>query len=291
MPVTSEDTQERLKKLIDKVTGLPTLPQMFETLNRMLVNPRTSAKDVAQVISTDPSIASKVLKVVNSPFYGFPSRIATITHAIVILGFNTIKSIVLSSTIFDIFKKDTGDAEFNYLEFWKHSIGVGASARVISRMVGMKEQEEAFIAGLLHDVGKLVILQYMPEKAKEIMAYVRANNCLISQAEEKVLGVTHAEVGAWLGDRWNLAKGLVDVCRFHHNPALSSQFQKMCSIVHLADIITRAVRVGSGGDRKIPNLSESAWRTLNLREQDFDRMIGETFEEIEKAVVYLDFIK
>src|SRR3990167_4402493 len=105
MQTTPGEGQDRLKKVVDRIQSIPTLPDMLSKINRMMLNPRTSAKEVAQIISSDPSITSKVLRVVNSSFYGFPNRISTITHAIVILGFNTVKSIVLSSTIFDIFKK------------------------------------------------------------------------------------------------------------------------------------------------------------------------------------------
>ena len=118
---TQEEIQERVKKLLSKIQGLPTLPSMLIKINQLLLNPRTSAKEVAQLITSDPAIASKVLRVVNSSFYGFPNRITTVTHAIVILGFNSIKSIVLSSSIFDVFKKETKSA-FDREAFWKHCV-------------------------------------------------------------------------------------------------------------------------------------------------------------------------
>jgi putative nucleotidyltransferase with HDIG domain len=282
--------QERVKKLIEKVQGLPTLPTMLNSINQMILNPRTSAKEVSQIISADPALTSKVLRVVNSSFYGFPNRITTITHAIVILGFNTIKSIVLSSTIFDVFRRGAKAGEFDRTEFWKHSIGCGAAAKVLGRRINYPMLEELFIAGLLHDVGKIVLDQYLPEKFGEVVAQVRTRDILIVEAEMNVLGVTHADVGAWLFEKWNLSKGLVDAVRHHHNPALAGESQRFAEIVHVADVLVRALRFGNGGDQKIPAISDRAWASLGLSEAELDDLLAQTAQEIEKAMVYLDFI-
>jgi HD-like signal output (HDOD) protein len=111
------------------------------------------------------------------------------------------------------------------------------------------------------------------------------------QAEEDILGITHADLGAWLFERWNLAKGIIETTKFHHNPMLATSHQKVACIVHFSDIITRAIMFGSGGDRKIPILSETAWQILGLREMDLERIILETFDELEKALIFLEFIK
>jgi HD-like signal output (HDOD) protein len=283
--------QAKMRTVMDRIMGLPTLPAMLNTINKMMLNPRTSAREVAQLISSDPSITSKVLRVVNSSFYGFPNRITTVTHAIVILGFNTIKSIVLSSSIFDVFKKDSQVEGFDRTEFWKHSIGCGAASRVLGRLLGLTILEELFIAGLLHDVGKIVLDQFIHDKFVQIMHQVNTKNILITQAEEDVLGFTHAEVGCWLFERWNLSKGLLETTRCHHNPTLASDNQSAVAIVHLADTLCRAIRFGSGGDRKIPMISEYAWEMLDLRVDDMDKIIKDVGDEIERAIIFLDFIK
>ncbi|MBI2899556.1 MAG: HDOD domain-containing protein [Planctomycetes bacterium] len=284
------EVQDRLKKLVDRIQGLPTLPAMLNNINKMMLNPRTSAKEVAQLISSDPSITSKVLRVVNSSFYGFPNRITTVTHAIVILGFNTIKSIVLSSTIFDVFRKEVRGG-FDRQEFWKHSIGCGAAAKVLARRLGFPTLEEIFIAGLLHDVGKIVMDQFLHERFAEVLDMVRTRNCLIVEAEEKTLGITHSDVGAWLFEKWNLSKGLVETTRCHHNPALAGENAKPAAIIHFADILVRALRFGSGGDQKIPQVSDAAWSQLGLDPGQFDPLLAEVGEEIERAMIFLDFIK
>ncbi len=288
---STQQVQDRVRKLVERVQGLPTLPSMLNNINQMVLNPKTSAKDVAQIISSDPSLTSKVLRVVNSSFYGFPNRITTVTHAIVILGFNTIKSIVLSSTIFDVFRRSARPGDFDRAEFWRHSIGCGAAAKVIGRRLNYPMLEELFIAGLLHDVGKIVMDQFLPDKFAEVVALVRERDILIHEAESLVLGATHADVGAWLFEKWNLSKGLTETTRCHHNPALAGENQRFAGIVHLADILVRAIRFGNGGDGKIPALSDAAWKDLGLQTADFDDLLSSTGQEIDKAMVFLDFIK
>lgn len=285
------EIQEKLKRLTEKIVGLPTLPSMLQNINRLMLNPRTSAKEVAQLISSDPAIASKVLRVVNSSFYGFPNRITTITHAIVILGFNTVKSIVLSSTIFDVFKGEKKHESFDRANFWRHSVGCGAAARAVGRCIGYSALEEIFIAGLLSDIGKIVLDQFLHDYFVKILEITNTRPCLLATAEEEVLGITHAEVGAWLFEKWNMSKGLIEAIRFHHNPALAGDHQRLASIVHLADILVRALRFGNGGDSRIPAISDTAWQCLGLEVGQFDRLLDDTGEEIDKAMVFLDFIQ
>src|ERR1043166_8825883 len=282
---------ERVRKLVERVQGLPTLPLMLNSINQMILNPRTSPKDVAQIISSDPALTAKVLRVVNSSFYGFTNRITTITHAIVILGFNTVKSIALSSTIFDVFRRTVKPGDFDRTEFWKHSIGCGAAAKVLGRRLNYPMIEELFIAGLLHDVGKIVLDQFLPDKFLEVLNLVRKKDILIAEAEQQVLGATHADVGAWLFEKWNLSRGLIETTPCHHNPALAGENRKFAEITHLADILVRAIRFGNGGDNKIPAINEAAWKSMGLQESELDDLLNQTGQEIDRAMVFLDFVR
>lgn len=280
---------DRLRRVVDRIQGLPTLPSMLSSINRLMVNPRTSAKEIAQLISSDPSITSKVLRVVNSSFYGFPNRISTVTHAIVILGFNTIRSIVLSTSIFDALKKGPRADGFDRAAFWRHSIAAGACSRVIARKLGYTSLEEFFIAGLLHDVGKIALDSYLPEDFAKVTARVRAADITMLEAETEVLGVTHADVGGWLLERWSLSQGLVESVSHHHNPALAGANMKAAAIVHVGDILARALQFGSGGDRRMPPLSEEGWAALALSPDAFPSLLAEGADESERAMVFLEF--
>lgn len=285
------DLHDRVRRIAGKIQGLPTLPAMLNTINRMVMNPRTTAREVAQIISTDPSLTAKVLQVVNSPFYGFPHRITTITHAIVILGFNTIKSILLSSTIFDLFRRDSDSGGFDRAAFWKHSIACGAAAKVLGRRLGYAALEEIFIAGLLHDIGKIVLDQFLHESFTGALDLARRKEMLLLDAEQELLGVTHADVGGWLFETWSLSRGLVETTRCHHNTDLAQDHARLAGIVHTADILARAIRYGNGGDAKIPPLREDVWTSLGLETSSFDDLLHETGAEIEKATVFLDFAR
>lgn len=283
--------QERLKRTVERIEGLPTLPTILAQMNRLMLDPKTTAKDMAQLISSDPAVASRILKVVNSAFYGFPSRISTITHAIVILGFNTVKSIVLSSSIFDAFgTKGKGDVRFKREDFWRHSVACGAACKVLAKQTGETTLEEFFIAGLLHDVGKVLEDQYLHDDYVAILEDVEKRGVLFREAEEARLGVDHAELGGWLFSQWKLSKALVRAVAHHHNPALADDHLKTASIVHLGDIFARALMVGSGGDDGIPVISKVAWDAVGLKAEDLPALLRETDKEIVRSSVFLDFV-
>jgi len=284
--------EERLKGIVQRIEGLPTLPTILAQMNRMMLDPKTTAKDMAQLIASDPTVTARILKVVNSAFYGFPSRISTISHAIVILGFNTVKSIVLSSSVFDTFGGNgSQDGGFKREDFWRHSLACGAAAKVIGRHAGEAALEEFFIAGLLHDVGKVVLDHGLREDYAAIRTDVKARGILIREAEEARLGINHADVGGWLFSEWKLNRGLVKAVACHHNPVLADEHMKAASIVHLADIFARALQVGSGGDDQIPPIRQAAWDAVGLKVEHMTDLLRETELEIVKASVFLDFVR
>ncbi len=291
MGLAPAQIEERLKRIADEIVGLPTLPPMLAKMNQLMSDAQASAADVAKVISSDPALASKVLRVVNSAFYGLSNRVTTVTHAIVILGFNTIRNIVLGSTIFDSFKTDTNTL-FDRTQFWKHSIACGAAARSLGKRLGQQHLEELFVAGLLHDIGKLIADRHLHDQFVQALTVARDRDCLLYQAEQEVFGVTHAEIGALVLGKWNLSKGMVEVVRCHHNPSVAAEGTRVATaIVHFADILARALRVGSGGDRRIPIVSQAAWSLLNLETEDLEEVVGEVGAEIDRAMFFLDFIR
>ncbi len=288
--LTTQEKEKALEQVLSSIKGLPTLPETFAKINAMVADPDTTAKQIGKVISSDPPIAAKTLKVVNSAFYGFPTRISTITHAIVILGFATVRSIVLSSTILQAFGKRSRSPQFDRAKFWQHSVGCGAAAKVIARHCGQAKLEEFFIAGLLHDVGKIIIDQYLHDEFMMIVDKVAQENCLIRDAEEAVLGTDHAQIGAHLFNQWKLPEMLVRAVANHHTPHQAGDYIPQASILHVADVFTRALMLGSGGDRKIPQIHPKAWQELGLRAEDLPELFEQIWTEAENAMVFLDFV-
>ncbi len=276
-----------LKRIIDSISGLPTLPVVITKVTKLMQNPKVSAAEIAQAISSDQALASKILKIVNSSFYGFPSRIKTITHAIVILGFNSIKATAMSASIFSSFSGEDKDSIFDMEGFWSHSIGVGAASKILAKRLKMKEVEEAFLAGLMHDLGKVILDQYMHKPFTRILDIVKTKKCLISEAEKIVLGGhTHADIGALLVQKWNLNPEFVAIIKDHNSPTSASDYFKLTSVVHVADAFIRAMDIGNPGDDLIPKINPGAWNELNINPVSLPQIFKEISEEVKKTEIF-----
>jgi HD-like signal output (HDOD) protein len=280
--------KKQIRQSLESISSIPTLPVVIDRITRLLQNPKTSAEEIGKAITTDQALASKVLKLVNSAFYGFPGRISTITHAIVILGFSTIKNVVLTASIFDAFRKQgTGIEGFDLEHFWLHSIACGAAAQSIAKITGSNQKEECFIAGLIHDIGKIILCQYLPEEFHDAYVYAKESSILFFESENALFDVTHQEIGGFLAQRWNLPTDLQNAVKFHHNPSPSHDHYMMTAIVHCADIFIRALDYGNGGDNKIPYMSENVWKSLGLDSIPLSHLFEAINDEVEKASVFV----
>jgi len=288
MPSLSSDST--FKKAVSKIQDIPTLPTILTKLNGIMLDPKTTAEDMGNLIGSDPSVAAKILKVVNSSFYGFPSRITTISHAIVILGFNTVKSIVLSISVFSAFETKGDIQGLNLETFWEHSVSVGACTEIVAKHSSFSAPEEFFICGLLHDIGKIILLKNLKEEYLQILKRVADEEIPLRQAEQEVLGFTHAEVGAYLLEEWKLSKTFVAAIRHHHNPALAGDEVKISSVVHVGDVMARCLCLGNGGDPYVPPLVDAAWDALDMDEEMFPTLLDECYERAQKSRVFLNFI-
>jgi len=275
-------------KNIENISSIPTLPTVIERLTRLLQNPKTSAEEVGKAITTDQALASKVLKLVNSAFYGFPGRISTITHAIVILGFSTVKNIVLTASIFDAFRgKGKDRIGFDLEGFWLHSIACGAASLSIAKQIGNTEKEECFIAGLIHDLGKLIMCRYLPKEFNLALKDCSDKERLLYESELELFSETHQEVGGFLTERWNLPVNLQNAVKYHHNPLPTHEYYLTTAIVHCADILVRAMDFGNGGDAKVPAVSEHVWKSLGLDSIDIAVLLESIQQEVERASVFI----
>lgn len=281
-------TRKDLRKTIQGISTIPTLPTVVDKITRLLQNPQTSAEEIGRAITTDQALASKVLKLVNSAFYGFPGRISTITHAVVILGFSTVKNIVLTASIFDAFKKKrAGSAEFDIDKFWYHSVACGAASQALAKYIGVSEKEECFIAGLIHDIGKIIMCQYLPDEFSEVFGRARAEGILLYDAEKKLFGDTHQEIGGMLSESWNLPQSLQNAVKYHHMPSPSRDHFSVTAVVHTADILVRALDYGNGGDDKIPAMTEQVWENLGLQHMPLEPLLEGINDEVGKATIFM----
>jgi putative nucleotidyltransferase with HDIG domain len=267
-----------LQKIVARIDDLPTLPRTVLKITELVNNPRSSAKDIARIITDDQVLTARLLKLVNSSFYGFPQRISTVNTAIVLLGFDAIRSLLLTTSVFDLFAGRNKKSKQDQEKFWDHSLGCAVGAKVIGNYLRHDKIEELFVAGLLHDIGKIVEMLYLPDEFAKVVATINKTNILMLTAEEKVLGYDHADVGKLLAGKWNLPIKLVQVIAHHHQPAAAGSFIMEASIVHLADILCRALNMGYGGDNKIPPLDKSAWSSLKIKAESIE-LIMETMQD------------
>jgi len=254
-----------LTRIIRRVEDLPTLPRIVLKITELVNSPKSSARDLAGVITDDQILTARLLKFVNSSFYGFPQNISTATDAIVLLGFDAIRNLLLTTSMFDLFSNKNKEIELKREKMWDHSLGCAVAAKVIGNYLRYDNPEELFVSGLLHDIGKIVEMLFLPDDFEGVVSMVEDKNILMLAAEDHVLGYTHADVGRLLAERWNLPSKLVTVIACHHQPGLAGRFLQEAAIVHIADILCRAMNIGWGGDNKIPPLDKKAWENIQLK--------------------------
>ena len=266
-------------KIIARIDDLPTLPRTVLRITELVNDPKSSAKNLARVITDDQVLTARLLKLVNSSFYGFPQRISTVTAAIVLLGFDAIRNLLLTTSVFDLFAVRNKKIKLVQETYWDHSLGCAVGAKVIGNYLRHDKIEELFVAGLLHDIGKIVELMFLPSDFSHVVSRVKENHVLIIEAENDILGYNHADIGKLLAQKWNMPVKLVEIIAYHHQPDLAGSFATEAAIVHLADIFCRALEMGSGGDDKIPPLNPQAWQSLKIKTTAFETIMNTMYRE------------
>lgn len=254
------------KKEVRRIKNLPTVPGIVAKIARMVENPETSAADVGRLITQDQVLSAKVLRMANSAFFGMSRKISSIAQALMILGFEVVKGLVLTSSVFDMIQKSMDG-------LWEHSIGCAAAAGAVAKTLGRDDAEEIMVAGLLHDLGKVVLALNMPEEMKLVREKVDKDNILFYEAEQAVMDFHHGEIGLWLAEHWNLPASLGEPMQLHHNPERAVVFPESTAIVHVADIIIRGWGFGYAGDPLVPPVSMAAWEILGLKASDFKEIL------------------
>jgi putative nucleotidyltransferase with HDIG domain len=280
-----------LRKKIEGARELPTLSSVVAKVTEMIRDPRISTAQVAAAISEDPALTARTLKLVNSAFYGFPQRVNSVSRAIVILGFNNVRNLVMTASVFDKLSGKAASSLFPMDRFWEHSIATAVAADATAKALHFTaEQEDAFVAGLLHDIGKVALVHVLPKMMESIQQRV-ASGGWIGRAEEAELETTHQDVGLWLVEKWNFPPGLCQAVRLHHRPEQAREHRRLVMVVHLADLVARGLNVGSGGDRSMPPVSDRVWGELDLSEETLDRCFAGTVEGLGKAGAFFEMIR
>jgi putative nucleotidyltransferase with HDIG domain len=234
----NEESKKRYQRIIQDLGQIPTMPTIAAKVMQIVNDPHSSAEDVAKFISRDVALTSKVLRLANSAFYGIPRTISSVNSAIVILGFNTIRSLVLSASVLKVFPAKPGLVKFDRKAFWKHSFMVGIASRMVAQIYRRKklvDMETAFSAGLLHDIGKIILEQFSNEEYLPVLKAAKDQAQPLVLVERNMLGMSHADVSGMLVDKWQMPNELKGPIVFHHNPLEDSASQDMACIVHYAN--------------------------------------------------------
>ncbi|MBI5056111.1 MAG: HDOD domain-containing protein [Nitrospirae bacterium] len=266
-----QDRRTEIGRIIKDTRSLPTLPGIITKLTALAEDGKVSVNEMARVVSSDQVLSAKVLKLVNSPFYGFSGRISTVSKALILLGVNVVKSLAISSSIFEMMEK-------NILGLWEHSLGTAVAANIIARRLNLPEWEEISTAALLHDIGKVIIKIRLEKEYDDLLSLIKEKELSMIEAERQLLEIDHAEIGQWLARTWNMPEKLIEPIAFHHNVEKSSAQQVKTAVVHIADVLVKASGFGYSGDGFVPRIQPVAWERLGLNEEILKDII-EDFED------------
>jgi putative nucleotidyltransferase with HDIG domain len=251
-------------------------------MREQLENPQTTPKHLAPIIESDQGLARRLLWMVNAPYFEFNRKANTVNDAITLLGLNAIGHLMLAASVMRTFLAAGAIANFTLKEFWQHQIGVGVLARYLARKVRC-DVENAFIAGMLHDLGKLVLAEFFAEALTEILSLMQTKRLTFYKAETELGLGTHCELGGYLAEKWHLDPSLVEAIRRHHNPGDARNEQKLVCIVHIANTLCKGLGIGFHGWAFEPELEMDAFERLELRASDVEKWLPDFQTEIGRA--------
>lgn len=269
--------KKSIDKLFSGLKDIPTLPSIALRINKILKNDYISTREIGSEIEKDPSLTSKVLKFANSSYYGLSYNVNTVTRAITVLGINTIRNIAITTSVFEIFNSKKR-FPFDIIGLWYHSLGCAiASKALISRADHLLE-EEAFICGILHDIGKVIIALNMPDLMEDVLSGIRKGKSQ-SDAEIDVIGYTHSDVGALLSEKWHLPEELGEAIRFHHRPQYHDDSKTLKGhpfllyAVYAGNQISKALALGKSTDLIVSGIDPVTWSTLHISESELREIL------------------
>lgn len=271
-----------LVQLLNKVKEVPPLPQSIDRILKITRDENFSTQELVKVFESDPTLAVNILKLANSPYYGFSSKISTISHAIVCLGFETVKSIALTSSTQGMLNKEISGYCLGEGMLWKHSISSGTCARIIAQRINYNDCEEAYIAGMLIDIGKIILNSFAEDQFDQITKRSKESKISFNKAEQEILGFAHPQIGARIIKQWNLPSSLVEAVLYHHQPSEAETYKTLAYIVHLADAISGMLGVGLGNDGLMYTFEDNTLEVLGLNNEDVESIMGELADKIQE---------
>jgi putative nucleotidyltransferase with HDIG domain len=227
-----------LQEVIGRIDEIPTLRQVATKLLEIIDNPNSKIEEVHRIVTQDPPLAAKILRLVNSAYMGLSTRVADVKQAIVLLGFNMVRTMALSISVFEAFSNTDSSAEEMRQQLWEHSIITSNLCQVIAEQDTRVDQQVAFALGLLHDMGKMILDAKMPQEWRQILHLMNTEQRSFQEAEQEILRTDHAQIGAWIAEKWNLKQELTTGIRLHHRP-LAWRSDPLQGTLRLANLLSQ----------------------------------------------------
>ena len=274
-------SQAEIQELVDNASELISLPEISLRVNEIANNPDSTAEDMAAVISQDPALVVRMLKIANSAFYGFSKEVETISRAVAVLGTNKIRDLVVSTSASQAFDGIPNNL-ITMQDFWHHSLYCGILAQILSKKSKKANSESLFIAGLLHDIGQLLMFNQLPEKSHEAILLLMEGpeDMETYEAERHVFGFDHTQVGAALLKEWKLAPVLEECIEFHHEPQNAKNFPAEVALINIANAVAVMADFDSMNDDEIPRINPASWELTGLSKKDLPEAIKQAQSEI-----------
>ena len=257
-----------VRSRVERTNAIPTISRVMKKILKTFGDPTTSPAAVSKLVSSDPALTAKILRVINAAVYGFVVPIASVNQAVVLLGLDVVRALLLCVPIFEMMEQTA-------LGLWRHSLGCAVTAKLLAHKKGMSDPEEASIAGLLHDIGKVVLSAQFPKEYQVALAATRDRSMFLFDAEMEIFNMTHATVGAYFANTWRLPKFIVESIRHHHHPFLTPAPLMHTVTVHMADIFVKAYHVGFSGDTFVPAVHPYAWELFDFSETQVKGLFSE----------------
>jgi putative nucleotidyltransferase with HDIG domain len=278
------ETNPDVVRLVQGVGGLVTLPDVFVRINQLVEDPDSNLSDIAKAVSQDPSFTVRLLGVANSPFYGFSSTIDTVSKAVSVIGTSQIRNLALSMSVARTFSGLPNNL-VSMDNFWHHSLYCALTARILARQARKCDPEALFTAGLLHDIGELIIFNRRPEQAKESLLRVldEMDDLPVYRAEQEVIGFDHGQVGGELARQWHLPPLLEECIAFHHAIGEAKRYPREVALVHLANILAQMAELDTLDCDDVSAIDPRAWALTGLDESIIEPVVREAQAEITEA--------
>ncbi len=280
----SASQTEMIQSVIREISHIATLPEVTLKIIQLVEDPDSTAQDLNKVISHDPALGARILKVVNSAFYGLPGQIGSINRAIVLLGLNAVKNIAIAASLAKLFRGGKVSPNFDARELWTHSIASATATRLLANKAGLGLPDEAFLAGLIHDIGIMVEMQARRTEFVDVVETAHQTGRPLREVELEKLGATHEQFGQELCKAWKFPASFQAVVGYHHRPTeLPDGNRTLASLVYVADHLTRQLELGYTGDVEGAEIDPKIASDLKLTQKDFDEVLAQLPEAMEEA--------